>query len=381
MWRSGWKQEDLTFLDMNVTGLSIIDDLHRDIALNLVEELLTLIVMIVLPVVGSAHNHDDEFRVLVHLCIPHRWLQQMPVLVDPGMKVERALDRHAKLTQTEGGRFVVTKVHEPSKASLMDISLVGRRALVCGASQGIGKAIAHELASNGASVVLLARNQQALEDLSRSLSTSHGQRHSVLVVDMTNEVELITGVHNIVDSGGAIHILVNNTAGPAGGPLVESPVDNLRNAFEQHILTAHQLTKILTPGMTSCGYGRIINIVSTSVKIPIDGLGVSNTIRGAMASWSKTMANELASKGITVNNVLPGATETDRLQTIIERNARARGLAEEQIRAHMLAEIPVGRFAQPSDIANAVGFLASAAASYITGTSIIVDGGRTRSLT
>ncbi len=378
---SGRKQEYLALLDMNVTGLSVIDDFHRDIALDLVEELLTLVIMVVLPVVGSTHNHDDELRVLVHLCIPHRWLQQMPVLVDPGMKVERALDRHAKFTQTEGGRFVVTKVHEPSKASHMDISLVGRRALVCGASQGIGKAIAQELASNGASVVLLARNRQALDDLSRSLPTLHGQRHDVLVVDMTDEVELITGVHNVVDRDGPIHILVNNTAGPAGGPLVDSPVDNLRNAFEQHILTAHQLTKILVPGMTSCGYGRIINIVSTSVKIPIDGLGVSNTIRGAMASWSKTMANELAPKGITVNNVLPGATETDRLQAIIERNARAKGLAVEQIREHMLAEIPVGRFARPSDIANAVGFLASAAASYITGTSIVVDGGRTRSLT
>ncbi len=381
MWRTGRKQEDLALLDVNVTRLSVIDDLYRDIALDLVEELLTLIVMIVLAVVRSAHNHDDEFCVLVHLCIPHRWLEQVPVLVDPGMKTKRALDRHAKLTQTEGGRFVITKVHEPSKASCMDISLIGRRALVCGASQGIGKAISHELASNGASVVLLARNQQALDDLARSLPASHGQRHDVLVVDMADEVGLITGVHNLVDSVGPIHILVNNTAGPTGGPLVESPVDNLRNAFEQHVLTAHQLTKILAPGMTSSGYGRIINIVSTSVKIPIDGLGVSNTIRGAMASWSKTMANELASRGITVNNVLPGATETDRLQAIIERNARARGLAEEQIRAHMLAEIPVGRFAQPSDIANAVGFLASAAASYITGTSIIVDGGRTRALT
>jgi 3-oxoacyl-[acyl-carrier protein] reductase len=184
-----------------------------------------------------------------------------------------------------------------------------------------------------------------------------------------------------VDSGGDFHILVNNTAGPAGSPLVDSPVESLRNAFEQHIVTAQQLTKILAPGMMVCGYGRIINIVSTSVKVPIDGLGVSNTIRGAMASWSKTMANELAPRGITVNNVLPGATETDRLQAIIERNASVKGLSEDAVRAQMLAEIPLGRFAQPSEIANAVGFLASPSASYITGTSIIVDGGRTRSLT
>jgi len=263
----------------------------------------------------------------------------------------------------------------------MDLSLVGRRALVCGASQGIGKAIALELAANGASVTVLARTQSALDAVLAALPTTADQHHTSIAVDMTDEVALLTAVHNAVDNGGAFHILVNNTAGPAGSPLVDSPVESLRNAFGQHILTAHQLTKILVPGMTACGYGRIINIISTSVKIPIDGLGVSNTIRGAMASWSKTMANELAPRGITVNNVLPGATETDRLQAIIERNARAKGQSEDAVRVHMVAEIPVGRFAQPSEIANAVGFLASPSASYITGTSIIVDGGRTRSLT
>lgn len=263
----------------------------------------------------------------------------------------------------------------------MDLSLVGRRALVCGASQGIGKAIALELAANGASVTVLARTQSALDAVVALLPTSHGQLHSTLAVDMNHEAALITIVQNNVESHGAFHILVNNTAGPAGGPLVDSGVESLRSAFENHILTAHQLTKVVVPGMTACGYGRIVNIVSTSVKIPIDGLGVSNTIRGAMASWSKTMANELAPRGITVNNVLPGATETDRLQAIIERNAQTKGQSEDAIRSHMLAEIPVGRFAQPSEIANAVGFLASPAAGYITGTSIIVDGGRTRSLT
>ncbi len=263
----------------------------------------------------------------------------------------------------------------------MDLSLIGRRALVCGGSQGIGKAIAHELALNGAEVTILARTQASLDIVVQQLPTGHGQTHRTLAVDMSDEVSLITTVQNAVECHGAFHILVNNTAGPAGGPLVESGVESLRSAFENHILTAHQLTKVVAPGMTACGYGRIVNIVSTSVKIPIDGLGVSNTIRGAMASWSKTMANELAPRGITVNNVLPGATETDRLQSIIERSARTKGQPEDTIRAHMLAEIPVGRFAQPSEIANAVGFIASPAAGYITGTSIIVDGGRTRSLT
>lgn len=262
----------------------------------------------------------------------------------------------------------------------MDLSLNGKRALVCGASQGIGRAAAQELARNGASVILLARNPETLQDALASLSVHAGQSHHAIAVDMTDEVALLTHVHNHVDGHGAIHILVNNTAGPAGGPLVESDVGSLRQAFANHVLVAHQLTKLLVPGMTKAGYGRVINIISTSVKMPIEGLGVSNTIRGAMASWSKTMANELGSKSITVNNVLPGATETDRLTSIITRNATNHGRSEDAVRASMIAEIPVGRFAQPEEIANAVGFLASPAASYITGTSILVDGGRTKAL-
>ena len=262
----------------------------------------------------------------------------------------------------------------------MDLSLAGKRALVCGGSQGIGRASAQELARNGASVTLLARNPELLRDVLVSLSVHGGQHHNAIAVDMRDEVALLTHVHNHVDQHGVIHILVNNTAGPAGGLLVESPVDSLKQAFENHVLVAHQLTKVLVPGMTSDGYGRVINIISTSVKQPIDGLGVSNTIRGAMASWSKTMANELGSKGITVNNVLPGATETDRLIAIISRNALSHGRSEDEVRESMKHEIPLGRFALPEEIANAVSFLASPAASYITGTSILVDGGRTRSL-
>ncbi len=262
----------------------------------------------------------------------------------------------------------------------MDLSLVGKRALVCGASQGIGRASAIELAACGASVLLLARNAEALRQVKDSLPTDRGQVHDVVVADVTDTPTFLTSVQNAVDSHGAINILVNNTAGPAGGPLVDSDVERLRQAFENHILTAHQLTQLLVGGMITSGYGRIINIVSTSVKVPIDGLGVSNTIRGAMASWSKTMANELGPKGVTVNNVLPGATETDRLQAIITRNAASTGSAEDAVRAHMLKEIPLGRFAQPSEIAGAVAFLASPAGAYITGTSILVDGGRTRSL-
>lgn len=262
----------------------------------------------------------------------------------------------------------------------MDLSLNGRRALVCGSSQGIGRAVAQELAHNGASVTLIARNPEMLIEALASLSVHAEQHHHAIAVDMSNEAELLTHVKNSVDEHGAIHILVNNTSGPPSGSLVESTVESLKQAFENHVLVAHQLTKLLLPGMTAAAYGRIINIISTSVKQPIEGLGVSNTIRGAMASWSKTMANEVGGLGITVNNVLPGATETDRLTAIIARNATNQGRTEDDVRRAMQSEIPVGRFARAEEIANAVGFLASPAASYINGTSILVDGGRTRSL-
>ncbi len=263
----------------------------------------------------------------------------------------------------------------------MDLNLTGKRALVCGASRGIGKATAMELAANGASVTVLARSAEQLEHVRTTLPVIHaGQVHYALAVDATQDFELIQAVNNHVEKHGSFHILVNNTAGPAAGKLIDSTVDSLMEAFVQHILTAQRLIKILIPGMTSDQYGRVINIISTSVKQPIDGLGVSNTIRGAMASWSKTLATELAARHITVNNVLPGATETERLEAIITKQANVRGVSDSEARSNMLAEIPMGRFAQPSEIANAVAFLASPSAGYITGTSIMVDGGRTKSL-
>jgi len=260
------------------------------------------------------------------------------------------------------------------------MSLKGKRAFVCGASRGIGRAVAHELALLGASVILLARDAQALDEAVASLPTSEEQSHQALALDMYNEALLIHSVNNLVDNLGAIHILVNNTAGPASGTLVDSDVDSLAKAFKNHIVISHHLMHAFQPGMRTEGYGRIINIVSTSVKQPIEGLGVSNTIRGAMASWSKTLATELGQYGITVNNVLPGATETERLTSIISGRAAKTGATLADVRLEMLREIPAGRFASPFEIANAVAFLASPAAAYINGTNILVDGGRTRAL-
>ncbi|MEN9282067.1 MAG: hypothetical protein RL594_1002 [Bacteroidota bacterium] len=262
----------------------------------------------------------------------------------------------------------------------MNLDLRGKVALVCGASKGIGKATAHELATNGATVVALARSADLLRNVVAELPRPSGADHQALAVDLAQESEYLTAVHNIVDIVGPIQILVNNTAGPAAGALRHSTVDALRQAFENHILVAQRLMSAIVPYMEQSGYGRIINIVSTSVKQPIEGLGVSNTIRGAMSSWSKTLATELAPHGITVNNVLPGATQTERLESIIERNAFASGRSRAEVADQMVAEIPMRRFADPSEIANAVAFLASPAASYITGTSILVDGGRTKAL-
>lgn len=262
-----------------------------------------------------------------------------------------------------------------------DNSLAGKRAFIGGASKGIGKAIAELLAARGATVCLLARTQETLESVVRGLDTSQGQTHSFIVGSVDNPSPIIHNVEEQLKNFGPFHIVINNTAGPVGGKLVDSDINQLLDAFGNHIVFSHQLMRAVINSMKVIHYGRFINIISTSVKQPLEGLGVSNTIRGAMASWSKTLATEVAAYGITVNNVLPGATETERLESIIAKKAATLGASEQAVREEMASEIPVGRFAQPVEIARAVGFLASDEASYITGTSILVDGGRTRTLT
>lgn len=261
----------------------------------------------------------------------------------------------------------------------MDISLKGKNALIGGSSQGIGLASAKVLASMGAHCTLLARNKEALENAVRELDTTNGQVHDYLVADYHDSKLLEETVSRYIN-GKHIHILVNNTGGPAGGPITEATGTAFLNTFQQHLICNHILTQQVIPGMKEAQYGRIINIISTSVKIPLKGLGVSNTIRGAVASWSKTMANELGAYGITVNNVLPGATATQRLASIISSKSEKTAQTQEIITEEMIAEIPMKRFGQPEEIANMVAFLASPAASYVNGVSIPVDGGRTGSL-
>lgn len=255
--------------------------------------------------------------------------------------------------------------------------LDGRRALVCGSTQGIGRATADAFAGAGARVTLLARNPDRLAAAALALP---GKGHDWLVADFANPEQVATVVGEHLEATGPFQILVNNTGGPVSGPVMDAGPADFLAAFEAHLLCNHLLSQALIPGMRDSGYGRIINIISTSVKQPIRGLGVSNTIRAAVANWSKTLAGEVGRHGITVNNVLPGATLTGRHHSLIEARSLKTGVPVSEIEDAMLGEIPLGRFALPSEVAAAALFLASPAAGYITGTNLPVDGGRLGSL-
>ncbi len=259
----------------------------------------------------------------------------------------------------------------------MNIDLTGKNALVCGSTRGIGRAIAFELATLGANVTLVARSETKLQETLAQIPHAKNQTHSYLVADFSDTNALKLALGSLKRNH---HILINNTGGPAGGAIVNAKEEEFIATFSKHLLCNHILVQSLLRGMKADGYGRIVNIISTSVKQPIPGLGVSNTIRAAVANWSKTLSLELASFGITVNNVLPGATETDRITEILESNSAKTGLSIAELKEEMLHEIPMKRFAQPSETAAAVAFLCSPAAAYITGINLPVDGGRTKSL-
>lgn len=261
----------------------------------------------------------------------------------------------------------------------MDLDLTGKHALVCGASEGIGRAAAHELALMGADVTVLARRADALQAVVDALPARAGQQHALRVADVTDTAGLRATVDALV-AGRPVHVLVNNTAGPPGGAVQNATEDQLLDTFRRHLLANHALVQAVLPGMRAAGFGRIVNIVSTSVREPIPGLGVSNTIRGAVAAWAKTLSREVAADGITVNNVLPGYTETGRIAQIVADRVRSTGQDEAAIRDGMRAHVPAGRFAQPHEVAAAIAFFASPAAAYITGTSLAVDGGRMQSI-
>ncbi len=261
----------------------------------------------------------------------------------------------------------------------MDLNLSGRHALVCGASEGIGRATAHELAALGADVTVMARRADALDAVVAGLPRADGQRHDALVADVSRLDELRARVDALVASR-PVHVLVNNTGGPPGGPVSTAAAEAFLDAFGKHLLANQALAQATVPGMRAAGWGRIVNVVSTSVYEPIAGLGVSNTIRGAVAGWAKTLSRELAAAGITVNNVLPGYTGTGRIEQILQDRTAATGKSREEVVAAMLASVPAGRFAKPEETAGVIAFLCSPAAGYVTGVSLAVDGGRMQSI-
>ncbi len=257
----------------------------------------------------------------------------------------------------------------------MNIELLGKSALVCGSTQGLGLACAKELALLGADVILMARNEQKLKETLPGLDISRGQKHQYLVADFADPGMVKEAINDYCTSQ-SIHILVNNTGGPAGGTALAAKLEEFINAFNSHLICNQILVQSIVPGMKTAGFGRIINVISTSVKSPIAGLGVSNTIRAAVANWAKTLATELGPFGITVNNVLPGFTNTVRADYVIQKKATDSGKSPEQVMKDLVAEIPVGRIGEPEEFGAAVAFLCTPAAAYINGVNLPVDGGR-----
>jgi 3-oxoacyl-[acyl-carrier protein] reductase len=256
------------------------------------------------------------------------------------------------------------------------IDLTGKHAMVCGSSQGIGKASAMILARQGADVTLAARNEDSLKRILKELPVNSTQRHDYIVADFNQPEMLKKGVETYLAGGNSFHILLNNSGGPPGGEIVNAKTEDFMQTFQRHVICNQILTQLLIPGMKKNKYGRIINIISTSVKEPIKGLGVSNTIRAAVANWAKTMSFELGPFGITVNNVLPGSTETSRIYEIVDRTAAKTGKNAAEVKADMISKIPAGRFATPEEIAYSVAFLASSEAAYVNGINLTIDGGR-----
>ena len=262
----------------------------------------------------------------------------------------------------------------------MDIRLDGLRALIGGGTQGIGLATAQEMARLGAQVTLLARDAEKLQGAMGTLDRTRGQAHAVLVADMADTAALTAAISTHLHASGHVDILANNTGGPPPGPAHTAPVDAYEQAFRLHLLAFQTLVLAIAPGMKERRSGRIINVISTSVKAPLHNLGVSNTVRGAVAQWAKTLANELGPFNITVNNVLPGATATGRLESIIANKSAKTGVSADEAQQEMLREIPLGRFAEPRETAAAICFLAGPSGGYINGVNLPVDGGRTSCL-
>ena len=255
-----------------------------------------------------------------------------------------------------------------------------KHALVCGSSKGIGASTAIELSKLGATITLLARDKDSLANVLDSLDTSKKQNHNFIIADFDDPFKLKDTIDQHVANNPTIHILINNSGGPKPGPIIDANVEDFISAFNRHLICNHILVQAVVPKMKEARFGRIINITSTSVKQPIKGLGISNTIRGAVANWAKTLSFELGEFGITVNNILPGYTDTQRLKEIFLNKSKKSNYDIESIVSDAHSQIPLGRFADPKETAKAICFLASEDASYINGINLPVDGGRLSTL-
>jgi 3-oxoacyl-[acyl-carrier protein] reductase len=261
----------------------------------------------------------------------------------------------------------------------MDISLKSKWAVVCGSSQGIGLAAAKELAVNGANCILMVRNPETLQKAVSQLPVQGDQHHQWVAADFSDPYNVEKAIKKIAGEH-RVEILINNTGGPKAGAILDASTDDFEQGFRQHVINNQILARTVVPGMRDAGYGRIINIISTSVKTPLANLGVSNTIRLAVAAWAKTLANEIGQYNITVNNILPGLTETQRLDELMKHSAALLGKEHAVIESQLKESIPMKRFGKPEEIANVIAFLASPAASYVNGVNLAVDGGRTTAL-
>lgn len=255
----------------------------------------------------------------------------------------------------------------------MNLSLEGKRALVCGSTDGIGRSCALLMADRGAQIILAARNEEKITSVMDNLA---GNGHSYICADFDDPVDLKTKTKSHLGETGPVHILMNNSGGPHGGPLIEAEAEEFEIAFRRHVIANQYLAQVVIPGMKELGYGRIINIISMSVKQVIPGLGVSNTIRGAVAQWSKTLALELGGFGITVNNILPGYTNTERLKELFSKQATENGISYNDVMEIAIKKTSMRRIGAPEETAAAIAFLASDAAGYINGADFPVDGGR-----